>query len=208
MIDERGRQRHLELYTGLVAEQCRFAIMALQLAMSQLDLPSDQFSHDVFWYHVHGFLTATANISKALWPARRRSSKSAWASRGDDLRSYLGVVQDSLLKPPRTFRDHFEHFDERIEEWILASERGNLMDRFIGPPNAVVGLDQRNEILRQYDQATWALRFRDDMYPLKPLIDEITALLARATRLEQPLWLRRREEPERPASLHGQQEGS
>jgi hypothetical protein len=105
MVDERGHKRHLELYAGLVAEQSRFALMALQSAMSQLDRPSDQFSHDIFWYHVHGFLTATANISKALWPARKRSSMSAWASRGDDLRSYLSVADDSLLKPPRTFRD-------------------------------------------------------------------------------------------------------
>ncbi len=102
---------------------------------------------------------------------------------------------------------HFEHFDERVEEWILASERGNLVDRLIGSPNAIAGLDQRNEFLRHYDPAIGALRFRDDVYALQPLVDELTSFLARAARLEQPLWLREREEAERPPSVHGQQAG-
>jgi len=42
------------------------------------------------------------------------------------------------------FRNHFEHFDERLEEWAKSSERHNFVDSNIGPPNMIDGIDPKD----------------------------------------------------------------
>jgi hypothetical protein len=65
-----------------------------------------------FWYSVQGLLIASANISKLLW-----GNDSAAAKRRSSLRRLLRVGDDSPLRN-RRLRNHFEHFDERLEAWV------------------------------------------------------------------------------------------
>jgi hypothetical protein len=127
------------------------------------------------WYAVQAFLVASGNISKLLWPSRKR----LFPERGHELRAGLEVEESSPLKP-RTFRNHFEHFDERLEQWVASPEPRTLTDLYIGPEGAISGLELDTR-LRHFDPATFTVTFRGDTYRLQPIIEAIQAIHQRAT---------------------------
>src|SRR5262245_31514648 len=92
-------------------------------------------AYDRLWYAVQGFLVAAGNISKLLWP----SDKPIFPERGPEIRAGLRVEDDSQLKA-RTLRNHFEHFDERLERWAASPEPLTLGDSYIGSEGAGSGL--------------------------------------------------------------------
>ncbi len=71
---------------------------------------------------VQGFLTAVANISKALWgPKGKRAQERA------PLRATLKVDEASPLKPT-SMRNNFDHFDDRLDTWWRTSVNHNSTD--------------------------------------------------------------------------------
>jgi hypothetical protein len=130
----------LRIFQREVERQCRFALIAIQdleQALNARDL-------DRLWYSVQAFLAAAGNVSKLLWGSNRSS-----AERRAELRASLSVSDDSPLRP-RIFRNHFEHFDERLEQWATSSKRHNFADSNVGPPNMIVGIDPE-DFLRNFD---------------------------------------------------------
>ena len=102
-----------------VARQCRWAILSIEdLEGALKGLTSGKLAHEYgmsrLWMSIQTFLVATGNISKLLWPSQPQIP-----DRGSDLRVSLGVGETSCLKT-RTFRNHFEHFDERLEAFFLS----------------------------------------------------------------------------------------
>ena len=68
----------------------------------------------IVWFHLTGFLSHAAMISKYLSPINPRGVKQ---TRMSTLRSKLGVDDSSDILP-RNARDNIEHFDERIDNWV------------------------------------------------------------------------------------------
>jgi len=104
----------LRIYLLEVETQCDFALFAADQFMRSLQ----QLDQDSFWPAVQSFLVAAANVSKLLWPGRNRDPKKTQyaEARGRELRQFLDVTELSPLSS-RKLRDHFEHFDERIDTW-------------------------------------------------------------------------------------------
>lgn len=152
----------LKIFQGEIEQQCKFVIIAVE----QIKTGLANTNLDLVWYAIQNFLVAVANISKFFWPPYRKSQK-----RGEELRKSLGIKNDSPIKP-RKFRDHFEHFDERLEKWATFSKGHNFIDSNIGPPNMIVGIVQQ-DFLRNFDPTTWTLTFGGDKYELKPIIEVI-----------------------------------
>jgi hypothetical protein len=128
------------------------------------------------WPSIQLFLGAAANISKLLWGSGR-NAKAAAASRVS-LRSALGVSDDSDLRG-RTLRDHFEHVDERVDDWWDrgAEVGGRSMINYNDAPieairNVVPDLAE-DELFRHFDRDTNTLRFWADVLELEPLVEEI-----------------------------------
>ncbi len=166
----------LRIFQREVVIQCRFALMAEE------DLEQSLRTDDMdrTWYSAQAVLVAAGNISKILWPV-----DSLLPERGPELRATLDVGDKSPLQP-RAFRNHFEHFDSRIEQWASSSERHNFADWIIGPSSAFVGLDP-GDILRLFDPGTWEFTFRGDKYALRPVIESIRELWKRAS-VEAAKW--------------------
>src|SRR5690606_41542207 len=106
------------------------------------------------WASIQSILVAAANVSKILWLAK------ASATRGEHLRKLLDVPDDSFLQH-RTIRNHFEHYDERVEEWFKKSASVAYTDSSIdamepGPWSF------RPFVHRRYDPVTQELHFRDE----------------------------------------------
>jgi hypothetical protein len=143
-----------QVFLNEIKKQCEFALRALELlreALAKRDVAG-------VWFFAQAFLGASGNVSKILWPSPE------YSERGKELRQTLNVPDDSPVAP-RTFRNHFEHFDERLEKWAVDSKRRNFVDSNILPPGAIRGID-REDFLRNLDPGTLTLTFRGDSYDL------------------------------------------
>ena len=155
----------LRIFQREVEWQCQFALIAVE------DLDSANEAGDMrrLWYSVQSFLVAVANVSKLLWNPKVHMSRRALA-----LRRSLGVHNNSPLQP-KLFRNHFDRFDERLEEWAMASKRHNLVDSNVVSPGMISGIDPQ-DCLRNFDPSRYAVTFQGEEHELQPVIDAIVQL--------------------------------
>lgn len=123
------------------------------------------------WYSLQNFLVAVANVSKLLWNGE---------ARGEKLRKLYGVEESSPLKGKR-FRNHFEHFDERIDDWVASSKRMCFVDSNIGPKGSIVGPD-KTDYFRNFDPAKCTLSYAGEDYELTPVHEAIKSLYEKVTK--------------------------
>jgi hypothetical protein len=159
----------LSIFQMETEKQCTFALMAhkdMQTALQAADT-------NRIWYSVQAFLIAAGNLSKLLW-----NPHASIPDRPEELRNSFGVSDSSPLAP-RQFRNHFEHFDERLETWATSSKRKNFVDSNVGPSGMFPGFAPE-DYLRNFDTTKGAVTFRGDEYILKPVADAIVELHAKA----------------------------
>lgn len=171
-----------------IGEQAAMALGAARGVNAALERMSDPDGQTRLWFGIRAFLTAAANISKALWPNPGRKTANEFPDRGRILRDRLGVADDSPLAN-RDLRNHFEHLDERLEEWWLQDATHNIVRRVVGPPNAVEGLDEGSKF-EHFDPSTGRVTFRGDVYELQPLLASIEDIKGRADVITaKPWWM-------------------
>lgn len=158
-----------KLYRMELQTQCDYALFAVDEARKYI-------KPDVrrFWYSLQGVLIAVANISKILWPVKK------FEDRGSELRDALGIADDSPLRS-RKFRNHFEHYDERIQEWFDSPRPPGFADFCIGGDDSFGGGLGKPHYMRNFNPQTTTLYFRGEHYKLEPVI---AALLALRNQLE------------------------
>lgn len=168
----------LRVFVREVELQCIFANLAYQDLRQAL---ADSNTEQVF-FAAQALLGAVGNVSKLLWP-----TKTGNAERGTRLREVLAVSDDSPIAP-RTFRNHFEHFDERLDEWTKSSKRKNFADLNIGPPEFISGLDAE-DFLRNFDQTSFILTFRKDKYEINKVMQALQLIYKNAQHeVKRLLW--------------------
>lgn len=147
-----------QVLIGEIVIQIKFA----KKAADRLDKASDPI--DV-WSSIQSILIAGANVSKILWPAKLRET------RGKQLRELLGVDDLNILSN-RTFRNHFEHYDERIEDWCKNKNSALYKDLSINPfEPTLFSLPQ--VVHREYNSSEQTLTFRDESINLKLVLDAL-----------------------------------
>lgn len=159
----------LFIFQAEVEQQAKFAL----LAFSDLDSALQRDDTDRIWYSVQQFLVSVGNVSKLLWPP-----EPIIPNRGEELRQSLAITDDSILAP-RKFRNHFEHFDERLERWAISSKRKNFVDLCVGPKGMAGEIDI-GDCLRYFDRANYAITFRGDTYSLRPIFEALEELHVKA----------------------------
>lgn len=162
----------LQLFVQEVARQAQFGLSAA----SDLCHAVSNHETDRVWYSIQSLLVATGNVSKLLWPSRSTSSV-----RGDTLRRLL-KVEDSSPLSSRTFRNHFEHFDERLETWGISPQTHMVVDSNIGPLGSIRG-GLSFVFVRNFDPLTQTLTFHGDVYELRPVIEALESLRAMTTQV-------------------------
>lgn len=183
----------LRLFQHQVARHCTFVLMAAddaQLALNDMQRwRSCAHCTERFWYSAQSLLGAAANVSKALWGGGR--GQKAIEARRTPLRVSLAVEDDSPLKL-KDLRNHLEHFDERLEEWLTRSERKWHIDGGFGDPRAPGFIDpppEPVEVFRNYNPATGELTFWGDTVLLPQLVAAAGELLAKAqAEAAKPHW--------------------
>jgi len=176
-------ERHLlRVFQRHVADQCRFALASVP-AINQSAAQGD---HDRLWIGCQMFVVGAGNVSKALWGDGRH--REAMAPGRQPLRDSLGVTDASALYQV-AMRNHFEHFDERLDRWWRESPTRNYLDRMIGPPSAVGGLTEI-EMFRIYDPSPPTgprIVFWGESFDLQPIASECERIFAVANQ-EAEKW--------------------
>jgi hypothetical protein len=177
------REKALKMFQREVERQCSFALTAYS-ALRRAERENDMY---LVWYSVQALLVALGNVSKLLWPAR-----SGDRVRGIRLRMSLEVDANSLLQD-RSFRNHFEHFDERLDEWASISDTLDYADSNIGTTPGVgvpfwfaEGEYLRNIYRTDYPPA-FAIAFRGEDFDLPSVIEAVRELKDKAAEASRDL---------------------
>lgn len=167
------------LFLGEIQRQCNFALIVYDSMKTSLAMmkSGDNAELDHFWYSVQSFLVAAANISKILWPSSSSGSllPPEVNSRGDILRRLLLVDNSSILKS-REFRNHFEHYDFRIEEWAKKTTDWTIVDFNVVPSYIIAGYSNISK-MRNFNPDTFVLTFKDRNYQMLFVVKSIQELL-------------------------------
>lgn len=131
------------------------------------------------WSSIQSVLVAAGNVSKILWPARK-----PFKQRGEQLRDLIGLDDHNLLSD-RTIRNHFEHYDERVDEWFDGNDSAVYMDSGIEPREQHPWSLQR-PFHRSYDPVSQILRFRDESIDLAAILAALAEIREKCRHLALP----------------------
>jgi hypothetical protein len=151
-----------QVFLGELAFQAKIA----QRSADSLSATQNHSDHIEVWRSIQSLLVAAGNISKILWPSVKANK-----ARGEKLRTILSIDERNPLSI-RKFRDHFEHYDERIEKWLKNTASAVYVDLAIDPLPYIWGakLDARHRV---YNPVTRTLTFRGESIDLAEIIKAI-----------------------------------
>ena len=149
------------VFIGEIVLQSKIA----ELAAKRLSAIKDNFNQIEVWSSIQSILVAAGNVSKILWPSKE------YAERGERLRELLKVSDDNILSD-RKFRNHFEHYDERIEDWFKKQSSAVYSDLAVDPFKSIWGNVPTNQH-RAYDPLTQTLKFRSESFDLAAVMKEL-----------------------------------
>lgn len=194
----------LGIYLGEVESQSLMAINAINaldrlalISPEQLGaLSSEQYLevNKEYFRSVHSFLTHLSNISRLIWPPALSPKQNCYCGkprakdltcsicvarmRSSDILKALDITEHEHVLKSRTLRDHLEHFDERIDNWMQTSKRQNYIQDNIGPVSAFLKVDEC-DMMRSYDPSTTNFSFRGESYSLVVLFAGLKDILIR-----------------------------
>jgi hypothetical protein len=149
------------VFIGEIVLQSKIA----ELAAKRLSAIKDNFDQIEVWSSIQSILVAAGNVSKILWPSKD------YAERGERLRALLKVSDNNILSD-RKFRNHFEHYDDRIEKWFKGKSSAVYSDLAIDPFKSTFGNVHSNHH-RAYDPLTQTLTFRGESFDLAAVLKEL-----------------------------------
>ena len=149
------------VFIGEIVLQSKIA----ELAANRLSAIKDDFDRVEVWSSIQSILVAAGNVSKILWPSKE------YAERGERLRKLLKVSEDNILSD-RKFRNHFEHYDERIEDWLKNQSSAVYSDLAIDPLKSMRRNFPTNHH-RAYDPLMQTLTFRGESFDLAAVLKEL-----------------------------------
>lgn len=205
------------MFVGEIKQQCTFALLAgnnLVTAANTINSGTQLGEHelDVGWLSIQAVLISLANVSKILWPTtpskQRREDevqfeerKRRLEQRGAYLRRILNVDEDSILES-RTFRNHFEHIDERIEKWFDSYGRSNSAISGLFGPSYGNTTAMGDYTFKGFDTSIFAVTFRGNRFDLKPSLDAAHELLNKTDAVIQQLIERDHQERVKPHEIN------
>jgi len=146
------------IFLGEIVLQSKIAFRANE----RLEATKDNFDNLEVWCSIQSILVSVANVSKILWPTYKKYEK-----RGERLRKIL-KVEDSNPLSNREFRNHFEHYDSRIEDWFSNRSGGVYVDLAMNP--SLNGRELENFHHRGYNSFNNTLIFRGELLDLNEIL--------------------------------------
>lgn len=149
------------VFMGEIVLQSKIAHRAAE----RLQTANENFDKIEVWSSIQSILIAAGNVSKILWPGKK------YKSRGEKLRKLLRVDASNLLSD-RKFRNHFEHYDERIEVWFANHSSAVYRDLAMNPSMSNFGQKYTSNH-RVYNSIDNTLVFRDESLDLNAVLSAL-----------------------------------
>jgi len=150
----------INIYTEQIKDQLNEAELCFEEIKNNLTNNSAVFGA------IHHFLVHVSNIVKLIQPN---------AKDDNDFRKYRAIslkktypILPTLNPNEIHVRNDYEHYDERIDYWVINSKNHNYADKNIGPVTAIKGLDPKDNF-RWFDNAKMTLYFCGREYHLNDL---------------------------------------
>lgn len=162
------------IYLQQVKQECEFCLAAVA-RMNEILKLEDESKND-FFREALDLVHHGAAVSRMFWPPRCRDKKKTARAqqRGQVLRDQLKIPSNHSIQK-RTLRDHFEHFDERLDDWAENSRNKNMINQLFGSRNAVGGNGiGDSDIIHHYDPVTKIYAFRGEPFDVQELVDGIS----------------------------------
>lgn len=150
------------LYISEIILQVRIA----KRAAERLPIDPGNFDHIEVWCSIQSILGAAGNVSKILWPQLKESK-----DRGQKLRKLLGINEKNIITD-RKFRNHFEHYDDRIEKWFDSQSSGVYVDLAFNPFKPTPWRTPKF-CHRAYNQVDRIVTFRGETLDLKQVLNAL-----------------------------------
>ena len=132
-----------------------------QKAAERLQATHNNFDPVEVWCSIQSILVAAGNVSKILWPIKKEHKV-----RGEKLRQLLKLENDNILSD-RKFRNYFEHYDERIEDWFKNQPSAVYRDAAMNP--TLTGF-MSSSVNRGYNSFNNTLVFRGETLDLNEVL--------------------------------------
>lgn len=133
-----------------------------QRASERLQTANDNLDNIEVWGSIQSILVATGNVSKILWSYEK-------PERSEKLRQTLKIEKSNPLSN-RKFRNHFEHYDSRIEDWFENKRSSIQIDLAMNPSLGGRSLDN---IDRGYNSFNNTLIFRHELLDLNEVLSAL-----------------------------------
>ena len=160
------RDYWIEMSIREISTQAKFAGLAFQ----NLDPKAIQ-GPDAVFSSIHSFLSHCTMISKMLKACEVVPDT-------NNIEQILGIDEHSVIHN-RVFRNHLEHYDDRLRRWIGRFAEGTNVGTYnIGPKNAI---QVSNFIfVSHYDPTAYTFTFIDEDFDLMALSIEASRIKAAA----------------------------
>lgn len=156
-----------KLKSALISELEFQSNLALN-AFEDLDQAIKRSDENKVWYSIHMFLFTSRCISGLLDQIKKLSKDNPNSLKTEDLSLLLEISSDLQIKKGELF----EHFGERLEEWVLDSSYNRIIENHMFQKKSFPNLEIR-QLLRHFDPETYEVTFRDNTYNLKEQREEI-----------------------------------
>ncbi len=193
-----------KIYLNELFKQCFYVANSIDILNQSLPRTSPDISKDFsssersYWQNevfrsAHSFMAHMSNISRLLCPAgafRREGEgdvdfdvrSQRVVERARELSAAVNLsVEEAQMIGDVVIRDHEEHFDEFLDEWIDAADTDNYIDNKVGKAGDPVGSARLN-ILRQYDGQTNKFYYRGEVFDFQALAKIIEGLIPKIKR--------------------------
>lgn len=172
------------MFEGLYIEAITYSAGRAEDAFSRLDTAiKESREPEIVIAIAHEALTHVAGLSKFFWPARNENP--LYKARGKKLRSAFGIDKSSALYN-RELRNALEHFDERLDDFLLQDRVGNFYAApTVGSISTLSNLDFVFRFL-DTDQKIFVLFGKE--YPFGSLRDAINEILRKTEKMKTDGW--------------------
>jgi hypothetical protein len=138
----------------------------------------EEDDHDTF-YHLQDALTQAAAISRYFWPSKNEGVQKLRAER---LRQAFLMTETSPLKD-RQIRNAMEHFDERLDKFLLSDPMGQIIPGPIVAPHHTVD-EVVGSVFRLVDPWELIIVLFGEKYSFMPIYEEVERILILATKFD------------------------
>lgn len=145
-----------------------FQVRMAEHAANRLKESANHSDQMETWGSIQLILIAAGNVSKILWPGRDKNKE-----RGIHLRALLKIEDGNPIEN-RKFRDHFEHYDERLEKWT--ENRRGYFDFVMNPSMQSFGHQNVN---RGYNVDSNTLVFQGEVLDLNVILKALKEIKAK-----------------------------